>query len=250
MSELRSFYYPHPVHPGELISLAGSDLHHLRDVFRLGTDENVDIITYSGRYLAKIIQLTKNGSELLIQSEICKKESKYRLILWQSMIKSSKMDEVMDKATEMGVSEIVPLVTERSAPLLQPKAENEGRIQRWQRIIITAAKQARRDFVPIVSPPVSLVSLLPTLADTDELRLFFWECAEQRDLSEYLRSKPQSHHIILLIGPEGGFSQEEACVILQKGFMPASLGPTILRAENAGFFALGLVQYLLSQFNP
>ncbi|MCE5222624.1 16S rRNA (uracil(1498)-N(3))-methyltransferase [bacterium] len=250
MSELRSFYYPHAVHPGELISLEGSDFHHLRDVLRLGPDENVDIITYSGRYLAKIIQLKKNSSELIIQSEISQKESKYRLILWQSLIKSSKMDEVMDKATEMGVSEIVPLITERSAPLLQPKAENESRIQRWQRIIITAAKQARRDFVPIVSPPVPLVSLLCSLADADELRLFFWECAEQRDLSEYLRSKPQSHSIILLIGPEGGFSQEEASAILQKGFMPASLGPTILRAENAGFFALGLVQYLVSQFNP
>ena len=250
MSELRSFYYPHPVHPGELISLEGSDLHHLRDVLRLGPDENVELITYSGRYQAKIIQLKKNGSELLIQSEISKKESKYRLILWQSIIKSGKMDEVMDKATEMGVSEIVPLITERSAPMLQPKAENKSRIQRWQRIVITAAKQSRRDFVPIVSSPVPLVSLLHTLTDTDELRIFFWECAEQRDLSEYLRSKPKSHNIILLIGPEGGFSQEEASAILQKGFMTASLGPTILRAENAGFFALGLVQYLVSQFNP
>lgn len=245
MSETRSFYYPRPIQPEEVISIEGGDFHHLRDVLRLDVDDPIELVTYTGRYNATILQMRKNSAEILVRSVVQKKESPCRYILWQSMIKPSKMDEVMDIATEMGVSEIVPLITERSTlPPRQPM-EVESRTKRWQRIIVSAAKQAKRDYVPSVSSPISLERALHSSSEEDEIRIFFWECAENKDITVYLHSKQASRKVILLIGPEGGFSQEEASRIIQSGFVPASFGPTILRAEYAGLFALGLVRYLL-----
>jgi len=224
----------------------GNDFHHMRDVIRINQGDKVIILTSSGKYHAIVDSFNKNSAQLTVLSEVQKKESTRHFIVWQSILKGSKMDEAIDRMTEMGATSIVPVLTERTDFI--PKTPEEAQIkrERWQRIVISASKQARRDFVPEVSPITPLDSLLQSPPKTSEIRIFFWECSNQKNLYSLLHDHASASTIVLLIGPEGGFSPSEAARIMECGLMEASLGDTVLRAENAGFFALGMVQYFLS----
>lgn len=231
---------------GQQIRIIGNDFHHMRDVIRIHQGERVIILTKSGKYDAMVEEYDKNSVLVKILTEVKKQESSWRFIVWQSILKGSKMDEAIDKITEMGASMIVPVITERTDFIPKTSEDVQNKKERWQRIVISASKQARRDFVPTVSSIFSLSSLLQTPKEESEIRIFFWECSPQKNLYPFLQSHVTSQTIILLIGPEGGFSSKEASEILDHGFMEASLGNTIIRAENASFFALGMIQYLLS----
>lgn len=162
----------------------------------------------------------------------------------QAILKGEKMDWFIQKATELGVAGIVPLLTERTV------AGKTGlRQQRWQKIALEAAQQSGRCSIPSVSAPHSLSSFL-TEASTSDLKLLLWEGEEEKKLKEVLRGTQMNGErpgrISLLIGPEGGWTAEEVSVARRAGFATASLGRGILRAETAGVAALAILQYELS----
>ncbi len=153
------------------------------------------------------------------------------------------MDLILEKMTELGAAEIVPVVTERSVPHI-PADRLPRRLERWRRIVLTAAKQCGQTRVPTVAAPVDFSAAL-SLCEEGSLTLFPWEGEEHRSLKQVLKSASPSPVVNLFIGPEGGFSPAEVERGRARGFCRVSLGPLILRTETAGFMAASALLYEL-----
>jgi 16S rRNA (uracil1498-N3)-methyltransferase len=150
------------------------------------------------------------------------------------------MDFIVQKATELGVSSIVPFITERT--IVKVKDE-EKRVSRWQKIAKEAAMQSNRPDIPLIEQVRPFRDFIFSLdPGPRNLLLFPWEEGIQ-PIKEVLRAQPNVENIIVLIGPEGGFSQAEADMAKEKGFQLVSLGPNILRTETAAVAALCMIAY-------
>lgn len=158
----------------------------------------------------------------------------------QGMPKGQKMDFVVEKLTELGVSSILPLRSERT--IVSEVGANK--IERWRRLAKTAAQQCGRAVIPQIGDPVSLSELLATAADYD-LVLLPWELAQAVPLRERLPALLQAaRRILLIVGPEGGFSHAEAAAAQAAGAHCISLGTRILRTETAALVAVAIVAYV------
>lgn len=169
------------------------------------------------------------------------------ITLGQAILKAKKMDWILQKATELGVSRIMPLVTERT--VVEPRPERaDTQHRRWQEILKAAAQQTGRWEVPELNYPVDFLSFIKNASQYD-LALMPWEGENQKDikqgLKEALHSNPQLHQILVLIGPEGGFSAPEAALASKHRIIPVTLGWRILRAETACLATLTMLQYEL-----
>jgi 16S rRNA (uracil1498-N3)-methyltransferase len=226
---------------GPQITLSGEDVRHIAAVLRMKTGD--ELLLCDGRgteYKVKIAQVGKAEIKTDIVSR-SKRDIRYPLItLGQGMPKSDKMDWIVQKATELGVAAIVPLVTERT--IVKVKDE-EKRVSRWQKICREAAMQSNRIDIPRVEAirrfPDYVNSLSP---DPETLMLIPWEEGTE-PIKKVLRGKQGIQHIIVLIGPEGGFSSAEAEIAKSRGFHPVSLGPNILRTETAATAVLSMINY-------
>ncbi len=167
--------------------------------------------------------------------------------LGQALLKGEKMDWVVQKATELGVTDIIPLHSRHS--VIRPKQERiEGQTARWQRIALEAAQQSEQWRVPVVAAPLDLRRLSQDISKAS-LRLSLVE--RQRTGTTFstveLPTQP-SDTIVVIVGPEGGWAPEDVTAMDSAGFMPVTLGPTILRAETAAILAVSLLQYRLGRF--
>ena len=168
------------------------------------------------------------------------KESPIKIILAQGIPKLNKMDYTIQKATELGVSEIMPVITSRTVPDLKLDRAVK-RAVRFKRIALEAAKQCRRCSIPVVSDIKTLKDLLSS-ENLPNLRLILWEEEKERSLKRILAEK-KSQDMVCLIGPEGGFSEEEVSMALEKKFIPITLGGRVLRTETASLAFLSIIQY-------
>jgi 16S rRNA (uracil1498-N3)-methyltransferase len=152
------------------------------------------------------------------------------------------MDWVVEKATELGVHTVVPFVSSYTIPKLNERKMAQ-RSERWQKIALSAAKQCGRVRIPEIMALTEFRDLLEPLS-RDALRLLFWEKECEQGLSELKETRTTINEVIVMVGPEGGFSAHEAALALEQGFKPVRLGPRILRAETAALAALSTVQLL------
>ncbi len=167
-------------------------------------------------------------------------ESPLAITLAQSVPKGDKMDAIVRAATELGVARVVPIVTARTIVRLDD-ARASDRVRRWRRVAIEATKQCGRAVVPEVEPPRRLVDFVAS-AGADGLRLCLWEGAT-RALGAVLDAGERSPVLAtVLIGPEGGFAEEEVGLVSTHGFVLASLGPRVLRTETAGPAVIAALQ--------
>jgi 16S rRNA (uracil1498-N3)-methyltransferase len=169
------------------------------------------------------------------------------ITLGQAILKAKKMDWILQKATELGVSRIIPLVTERTIVTLRAeRIDNQQR--RWGEILKEAAQQSGRWDIPELDPPTDFMRLAER-GPNFTLSLIPWEgeCEKnfKNTLRETLHSKPLPQKILVLIGPEGGFSQQEIEIARKHRIIPVSLGWRILRAETACLATLAMLQYEL-----
>ena len=164
-------------------------------------------------------------------------ESPLRVVLAQTLSKGDRMDYAVQKAVEMGVSEIVPLTTERCDVKLKGDREDK-RLRHWQQVAISAAEQCGRARVPEIQPVMTVQQWLEH-AQACDLRLVLHHRTEQ---SLNTLEKPSS--IALMIGPEGGLTAEEIALAESRGFLPVALGPRVLRTETAPVAAIALCQWL------
>jgi 16S rRNA (uracil1498-N3)-methyltransferase len=222
----------------QLPFITGSDVHYLKDVLRIKPGDEIEILDGIGTiYLAKINNIQKDKIKLdIIRSSQSETEPEVEITLAQSLPKAKKMDFIIQKCTELGVSEIIPVITERSIS----KGEKTAR---WQKIAIEAAEQSGRASIPKVASLIDFKSLLKKAKEFD-LALIPWEMEKTNRLKTILQ-KSSFRNIIMLIGPEGGFSSQEIAEAKTAGFIPISLGKRILRAETAGMAMLSMMMYEL-----
>lgn len=236
----RFFISPEQV-SGQSITISGEDVHHIVKVLRMKTGDELLLCDGKGaEYTVKIAQVNKSDIATEVKAR-SKREIRYPLItLGQGLPKSDKMDWIVQKATELGVANIVPLLTERTIV----KVRDEGkRVARWQRIAREAAMQSNRPDIPQVGHLVSFPEFIRTLApEPRTLLLLPWEEGTE-PIKNIFRRSSGINRVVVLIGPEGGFSAPEAEAAQGKGFHLVSLGPNILRTETAAIAVLGMIGY-------
>jgi 16S rRNA (uracil1498-N3)-methyltransferase len=235
------------------ISVMGEDVRHIRTVLRKGPGDLLTLLDGAGmEYIVRIKTMERSEIDTEIINRKERKTASPVVILGQGLPKSDKMDWIVQKATELGVSSIVPLVTERTIVKIK---DEEKRVGRWQKICREAAMQSDRPDIPVVHEIMSYRDFLartpldPPLArgehkegGSDALRLMPWEEGTE-PIKSVLRKHGEAKQVVVLIGPEGGFSQEEADAAKARGFHLVSLGRNILRTETAAVAALSMILY-------
>lgn len=226
------------------ISVSGEDVRHIRTVLRKEPGDLLTLLDGQGmEYTARITAIERSEIDTEIVDRRKRQPVSPAVVLGQAIAKADKMDWIAQKATELGVSAIVPLVTSRT--VVQVKDE-EKRLARWRRICREAAMQSDRPDIPRIDAITSFHDLLATLAaDPPILLLMPWEEGTV-PMREVLRTQQGAGRVLVLIGPEGGFSQAEASAAKAKGFHLVRLGPTILRTETAAIAALSMISYELA----
>ncbi len=224
------------------ISITGDVLVHIRDSLRITVGETLWLGNgQDARYRVEITEVSKRAVTARILETIQEPPRRTpRLILGQSLLKGEKMDWVIQKATELGVSEIVPIESRHS--VVQLKADRvDHQLARWQRIALEAAQQSEQWRIPTIAMPHSLSALLSSRA-TDALTLMLAERQEGISLQSVELPHDMNGSLRVLIGPEGGWSQEEVQITEQAGVVSITLGQQILRSETAAIATISILQ--------
>lgn len=232
--------------PSPTIMLPEKQSHQVRDVLRLAIDEQLVLLDNSGdEWLCAVTRSNRTGVEVMIlERRPGKSESPVRIILCQGLLKSARVEWILEKGTELGVASFVPLLCRRSMSGLEEAGPSK--IQRWQRIIQEAAEQCGRARLPQLLPIRPLMHALNDIPP-DAIALMPWEEEHTTSLRAALRaaSKPtkSSITVMLFIGPEGGLTEEEVTLAQHHGVQSVTLGPRILRAETAALTAIANSMY-------
>jgi 16S rRNA (uracil1498-N3)-methyltransferase len=234
-------YIPPERITGEQIALQSREARYILTVLRLGPGDEVTVFDGAGNeYRTELTEDYESGMYLAIQEGARpERESPLQITLGQALLKGERMKFVIQKATELGAARIIPLITARTIPLVEGERESL-RIERWQRIAQEAAKQSGRAIVPQIE---AIHELAEFLAQGTGMRLMLWE-GEPAPLREVVKNIDAQAGITLLIGPEGGFSEEEVTAAQAQGFLVAGLGQRVLRAETATLSVLSIIQHL------
>jgi 16S rRNA (uracil1498-N3)-methyltransferase len=240
------FLSPQCITPPTL-SITGDLLSHLRDSLRVTIGEPLWFGDGQGtKYRAEITDVSKQtvtGRILETVQEPLRHTP--RLILGQSLLKGEKMAWVIQKATELGMTELMPIESRHS--VVQLKADRvDHQLARWQRIALEAAQQSEQWRVPTITPPQSLAALLANRA-SGNITLMLAERREGKSLQTAELSYDVTGSVLVLIGPEGGWSQEEVTIAEQANVVPITLGRHILRAETAAIAAISILQSRLGE---
>jgi 16S rRNA (uracil1498-N3)-methyltransferase len=239
----RRFHAPPTAFTETSVTLTADEARHLRDVLRLKPGDEVYVFDGLGHEFRCTVSSTKRDSaELHIEAEVepAKPESQLQLNLCVALLKGEKFDLVVQKATELGVTKLTPLITRYADIHLRDQSDATKRTTRWQRIALEAAKQSGRAFVPEVSLPVTFETALKF----EGAGVMFSE----RD-GEVFESLIQANSMTALVGSEGGWADEEIEAARARKFHIVTLGGRILRAETAAIAVAVLMQYRFGDLN-
>lgn len=218
-----------------------SEVHHIRDVMRL--KEGVKVTVFDGRgkeYSGGIKEIKKDSVIIDIEKSVTPViNSLCGITLYQAIPKKNKIDFIVEKAVEIGVNVIVPIITERTIPIIKGNARKK--IDRWLRIAKAASKQCGRTVLPKVSEVADFNSAL-TRARESDLVIFAALDSHARPLRTILRDK-NPKDISVFVGPEGGFSEAEISLAKDSNYNICSLGPLVLRSETAAIYILSSISY-------
>ncbi|MFP4252699.1 MAG: 16S rRNA (uracil(1498)-N(3))-methyltransferase [Guyparkeria sp.] len=236
---VRRVFVDDELHAGGDIELPAETVNYLRNVLRLKDGQPLELFNGRGRRAHGRLALARREARALVESsEASPAETVIPITLLAALAKGEKMELVIQKAVELGVSAIAPVETERSVLELKG-VRAEKRIARWRQIMINACEQCGRDSLPEIEP---IRPLSDALATTDSpLRLALDPRAE-RPLTE-LRDQPRPEGVALLVGPEGGLTEDEVATAVAHGFRALTLGPRVLRAETAAITGVAILQY-------
>lgn len=215
-----------------------SEIHrHAIQVLRLNVGEPLTLFNgQGGEYLCQIQSAEKRHSSILIQSfDPISRESSTPITLVQSLIKPEKMDICIQKSVELGVAVIQPIITDRTVVRIKAN-QLDKRMQRWKNIIIAACEQSGRNHIPIIHPPITLATWLNNTSPAQRLMML---PEAEHNLSQVL-DKKQS--VELLVGPEGGFTDNEITLCQNNNIKAINFGSRILRAETAALAGIALLQ--------
>lgn len=229
----------------EEMHIEGVDAHHISKVLRMQVGEKLQIVSDDG--ISAIAEVADFGEHEVIVHCLEKlaesHEPKVKITLAQGLAKGEKMDFIIQKAVELGVHSVVPVAMEHSVVRLEASKAGK-KVERWQKISESAAKQSKRDIIPLVQPVQTMAQLLS--ANDCATKIIAYECEDRLGLKQALQSalvQGPMEELLLIIGPEGGISEKELEQARAAGAVPVSLGRRILRAETAGLVAMSAIFY-------
>lgn len=228
----------------DTIEITGSDAHHLMHVMRAKAGQEVTVVDDEGSVARMEMTAFREDAVTLVLKErlAVNTESPLELVLAQCLLKADKMDYVVQKAVELGVTEIVPVKSHNCVVRYDAK-KAAARQARWQKIAEEAAKQCGRTALTEVAPITDLSSLLKENSGTEDTEIVFCYENEDETMVKSCLQAAKGKRLILLIGPEGGFTLDEAQAVQEAGGKAVTLGPRILRAETAAVAAVTVAQY-------
>ena len=243
------FTEPENVKENEL-TISSGDVRHITKVLRLKEGDVITVCDGAGfDYKAKICEISSDAVRCKITEKTrCDAEPDIRVTLFQGIPKAGKMDYIIQKTTELGISRIVPVMLERCVSKVENKKAGEKKRERWQKIAESAAKQSGRGIIPEVSEPVTLEEAIRELKTLD---VFFapYECEETTRLRGILTQNKNVRTAGFMIGPEGGFDMSETDRLRSEGIPTVTLGKRILRTETAGEAVLAMLMYEIGDIN-
>ena len=234
---VHSFYVAYKISGNTAVIQDAESLHHLRDVLRLKPGDNISLFDSDGNeYSGKIA--SQDSKQAVVNITGCRKAPprKHKITFACAIPKKSLMDDIVDRLTQLGVDAIIPLETERV--VVKMEGNRESRLERWKKIARSAAEQSRRNTVPEIPGILSFKEVL-ALAGEADLKLIPTLTAERKTLKEALGRGFKD--VLVLIGPEGDFTDTEVQQAVGSGFIPVSLGSSVLRSETA---AVAVASYL------
>ena len=246
---MHRFFVEEPAMGEQTITITGGDVNHIKNVLRMSVGDKICVINGQNNK-EYYCEITAIGNEA-VDTKICEiresdQELANRIVLFQGLPKSDKMELIIQKAVELGVWKIVPVSTERTVVKLDAKKEANKR-KRWMNISESAAKQSGRLCIPEVTQVVSYRDALE-MAKKMDVRLIPYELAEGMEKTRELMSSIQpGQSVAVFIGPEGGFESSEIEKAIEIGAWPITLGKRILRTETAGLVTLAMLVYNLER---
>ncbi|MBO8171423.1 MAG: 16S rRNA (uracil(1498)-N(3))-methyltransferase [Bacillaceae bacterium] len=241
-------YFVDPPQMGENdLTITGDDVHHIKNVMRYGEGDEIIVSNGRGRDVtARIRHVSGEVVHCDIIGELDdNRELPVQITIAQSLPKADKMELIIQKGTELGAFQFLPVISERTIVRLDGKKAAK-KIDRWSRIAKEAAEQSHRSRIPQITVIHTWRELLDQ-ADAFDTRLLAYEQEQGATLYEALQPLDEGSSILLLIGPEGGFSEKEVDEALSAGFRSISLGRRILRTETASLYGLSCISYHYEQ---
>jgi 16S rRNA (uracil1498-N3)-methyltransferase len=229
------------------IIVEGEDVQHISKVLRLQSGERVVLCDGEGTdYLTEIEGIDKHSIKTtIIGKSASKGEPDIEVVLYQGLPKSTKMDIIIQKCTELGIKRVVPVSTVRTVVKLESERDEKKKVERWTKIAEEAAKQSGRGSIPTIGMPMTLSEALKDAAKLDRV-IVPYELEGSLSIKEALRNDKGSS-IGFFIGPEGGFESTEIEKAKAAGAVPVTLGSRILRTETAGVAVLTSIMYEYDQ---
>jgi 16S rRNA (uracil1498-N3)-methyltransferase len=241
---MRYFFIEPDKSTGSNFVITGSDARHIKTVLRLKSGDKIGLFDGKGfEYEAKIVDLsTGRVTVSVIRRFPSTAESSVQITVAQGFLKEKKMDGLVRQLSELGIIKWIPFIAERSIPR-PDKKQLSARTKRWEKISREAIKQCKRGCIMKIGDTVSFEEIL-NLSQTADLKIAFWEDDLQPLNAKLPGPDGKINKIYALLGPEGGFTKQEIESARARGFVTASLGPRILRAETATVAACVLLQHL------
>ena len=237
---MHRFFIPKPYK--QEMQITGRDAHHIIDVLRMAPGDRLQVVADDGVSFVGEVTAVNSNSVTVTAREILREthEPDVRISLLQGLAKGEKMEFIIQKAVEIGVTDIYPVAMAHSVVVLE-SSKAEKKVERWQKIAEAAAKQSKRDSIPVVHEVMTLDQILQK--GKWDLLLVAYESENQVSLKEALQAHKEAKTVGVIIGPEGGLSNEEVEAARKQGGIAVSLGRRILRTETAGLVAATAILY-------
>ena len=223
-----------------IFTLSKEDSYHITKVMRFKIGEKIEIVYNNKTCISEIIGLTPVVTAKILEETLEDSEISYNVTLVQSLVKEQKMDYILQKMTELGVNKIIPYQADRSVVKINDKVNKK--IERWQTIIKEASEQSKRTVIPTVTNAISLKELEEI--EGYDYKFIATVNEKQQNLKKVLSKIEKGATMIIVVGPEGGFTCLEEDRLMKKGFIPISLGKSVLRTETAGLFFMSVVRFI------
>ncbi len=225
-------------------SITGSEARHITRVLRMGRGDRLVLMDSKGaRFQALIESASPKEVRVVLEKRLPRPPpSSVDITLCQAVLKSRSMDYLIQKTSELGVDLILPFTSKRTVVRLDEKGSTK-KVQRWREIAQAAAKQSDRAIPAKIRSITLFEELMATCEGKDVLQVILWEEEGARDLKDMFKASSSIKKFVGVVGPEGGFTQQEISLARDAGFIPVSLGNKILRAETAALTLVAIAQY-------
>lgn len=229
-------YFSNLINNNEYL-LSSDDSYHIKKVMRMNLGDKIEIVDNEKVFICELISFDPVKAKIIKEEEMNNENDK-KIILVQSMINETKMDYVLQKGTELGINEFYVFKAKNS--VVKENDKSSKKIIRWQKIVKEASEQSKRNIIPKVNDIIDISRLCKIEAD---VKLLLTVNELTKNIKKVLKEFKKYDTLIIVVGPEGGFTKEEEETLIKNGYISTSLGKRVLRTETAGMVAVSMINY-------